>query len=584
MTSIRVEYPVRDWLHGTAGVLAGLAAFAAMAWSAAAQERPGPPAAPANVVAAKAYGALERNCARCHQTGLLEGSEAASGIANLLALDEVARDSSLVRPGLPDASRLYTVALTREQHHDAFNDPAVAEPTASEIQAIRDWILELPVRDAQGCSARQRISPATIADEIEHAVSAMGSARARQTRFLSLAHLHNACATEAELDALRAGVADMLARLAPAGSPPPEGGWAPTIDKHRLVIAVSLSALGWRAAQWQELAGFQSRELPLGERSGPSAAITPTHQWLSENLVWATSPAVRAATGSRFAVVPADWFASRHRHRLSGAADAGSAPLLWGLPRALALAHAWERPADLPRAAADLGVTPAELHKGLAVAGDKLALPVKQLLSGAGVRRAALVQVYNALSNSPFDQLWDITQTDRLDLALAADKTIYKAGEVASFTVVATRDCYLTLIGIDRAGRATVLFPNELATDNRIGAARAVQVPAKGAPYRFRFKDRGQETIVAICSQTHKSPRGIAHDYERLRFTVLGDWQLFLREPPEMKEARRDDAATDIPRPLPSQRRRGRPAEPREAPALSGPDVQTRTAISIKIE
>ena len=520
------------------------------------------PAPPANVVAAKAYAMLERNCAGCHQAGKLEGRPPAAGIANLLALDEIARDPSLVRPGVPDASRIYNVALTHELHLDEFNDPAVAIPSSTETQALRDWIGDLSQQQADRCGGRLSVPQARVGQMIEGALAAQAPERARQTRFLSLAHLHNACLADAELDALRQAIPGLIAALSPQGARRPGEGWARPIDDARLVYEVSLTSLGWRAEQWNTLvAGFPLRAI--------SAAATPAP--------------VAAMTGSVVTVVHADWFAdavASSREKVLGE----DTTRLWGLPVLEALAHAWRRPADLARATADLGLPAGQKLTELPGWGSmKDRAPTILLRSGSAVRRNDLDLFLTALTKSPASERQP-TQSMQLEIAVAADKAVYKAGETATFHVVASRDCHLTLVSIDRGGRATVLFPNELAPENRIAGGNLVEVPAASAPYRLRFKEKGRETIVAICSENHKSPIGITHDYDRLRFTVLGDWQLFLREPPEMREARRDDAATDVPRPLAKPRRRGRPGETVAVPAANAPDIQTRTAITLDIE
>lgn len=522
------------------------------------------PRAPANVVAAKAYATLERGCARCHQAGRLDGRQPAAGIANILALDEVARNPALVRPGMPDASRIYNIALTRELHHDVFNDPAVAEPSSLEVQALRDWITELAPRAGGACTAREQVSAAKVGAAVDAAIAALPSERARQTRFLSLAHLHNACLSDAELEGLRGAVRALLDLLAPKGAATAAGS-GDAIDGTRLVYSISLTALGWRAEQWDKLvAGYPLRAM--------QAKATP--------------PSVSAATGTPVSIVHADWFAHAVQQALSGAFDrddaAGKAPTLWGLSGPLGLAQAWRRPADIERAAAELDMPPALLRAWLAgVTGDP-GLAAQQLRAGDVAQRLALDKLY-VLTGQSNALVVVGAAAERFEIAIVPDKPVYNAGDTATFSVQASRDCYLTLVGVDRGGRATVLFPSEIEPVNRISGGKLVRVPGEAAPYRFRFKDKGRETIVAICSQTHPSPEGVVHDYDRLRFTVLGDWQLFLREPPEMKQARRDDAATDIPRPLVRQRRRGRGTESK-ADSAAGHDVQTRTAITIEIE
>ncbi len=567
--------PGRRWpavLVGATLVLAG-ASIPGRAQSPA----PAVPPAPADVVAAKAYGALERNCARCHQAGRLENRSPGAGLANILSLDEIARDPALVRPGLPDASRLYNVALTRELHHDLANDPPAIDPTPLEVQALRDWIGELPTdaisATADTCAGRQAVTPVQLSALVEESVASLTPERARQTRYLSLAHLHNACLPDRELDALRRGAAELLERLAPQATPAPPGGWAAPADPRRLLLTVALTELGWSAAAWTDLVA----RYPL--RTNAAAAI---------------SPVVRAALSSDVAVVHADWFASAALNRTDAPPHREHGSRLWGLDPAHALAQAWRRPADLRRVLADLGLsTRLELVGLPGFSSARGQLAAQQIMAGAVARRDALDQLYAAvLAREPVvpePAAPPAPTATRLDIALAPDKPSYKAGDIATFTVTASRDCFLTLVAVDRGGRATVLFPNELQPDNRIAAGAQVRVPGEGTPYRFRFKDRGRETIVAICSLTHKAPEGVHHDYDRLRFTVLGDWQLLLREPPDGKvlaEARRDDAATDIPRPSarPSVRQRQRGQAPKAETAPISTDVQTRTAIVIDIE
>ncbi len=524
----------------------------------AASEAPPPPV---DVVAAKAYGMLERSCASCHQWGRLAGRAPDASIANLLALDEIARDPSLVRPGVPDASRIYNVALTRELHHAALNDPAAPIPTPLETQALRDWIAELPPQPADRCGGRSPVSQAQVGAMIATALETMSPERARQTRFVSLAHLFNACLPGSEIEALRRAIPSLLAGLAPAGAAEPAEGWARPIDGERLVYQVSLTAIGWRSEQWTAfVAGYPLQAI--------SAAATPAP--------------VSDVTGTSVAVVHADWFADAVDAPVAVPAPA-DAERLWGLPLAYALAHAWRRPADLARVTADLGLVGQKLTDLPGWGALKDRAQAMLLRSGSVVRRNELGLFMTALVKAPAGARQP-QPSAQFGIALAADKTAYKAGDTATFAVVANRDCHLTLVNVDRHGRAMVLFPNELAPENRIGEGQLVEVPAAAAPYRFRFKDKGRETIVAMCSVNQKSPVGISHDYDRLRFTVLGDWQLFLREPPEMGEARRDDAATDTPRPPARLRRRGRPNEGVPDPAARAPDIQTRTAITIDIE
>ena len=513
---------------------------------------------------------LERNSAGCHQAGRLGSAAPGGGIANLLVLDEVARDPTLVRPGVPDASRIYAVAQTRELHLDALNDPVAPEPTSLELQALRDWIADLPPRSLGACVRRPPLTAELATARLKAALDSSPPETARQTRFVSLANLYNDCATWAELDGLRQGLRQALADLVPAGQPARDAAWPPAIDPEQLILAVPLSALGWTADDWDKLAADyplrQALKLPRSmlELVGTPTPILPA-DWLAHALV---AKRTEQATEDR-------------------RTDGQSGAPVWGLPAIQALRHAWSRPVDFNRAAADLWLEPAELTKRLSAAPFDTALAARQLRSGSVARRTLLMPVLAALaSDTPTTALpTGDPKTQHLDIAMWLDADTYRSGDQATFNIATSRDCHLTLISVDRVGRATVLYPSEFEPDNLIKAGRPIQVPARDAPYRFRFKEKGRELAIAICSTTHKAPPGILHDYERLRFTMLGDWQLFLREPPESREARRDDAATDTPRPQITQRRRGRtkePAKPTVQPPIA--DIQTRTAITIDVE
>lgn len=524
------------------------------------------PAPPANVTAAKAYAVLDRYCAGCHQAGRLDVPRAGAGIANILALDEVAREPGLVRPGVPDASRLYAVALTREGHLDILNDPAFPAPAAPDVQTLRDWIADLPPRTLGECARRPRIRAEQTAQRLAAELTARGPAAARQLRFVSLAGLYNDCVTRADLDSLRHGVRELLAAAARARGVSTAGAWPPAVDPEQLILAIPLAQIGWTSQDWDDLAEpFLLRE----------AMRLP--------------PVISNATGTRVPVLPADWFAAALKSRQPPPTiDSAALPTVWGLPAVDALRRAWEKPVDFNRAAADLWLDPAELTTRLQRGTDVAAIPARQLLAGGVARRERLMPLLAALAADRRTGRTTAQEasvaSDRLEIALWTEAPTYRAGDTAVFNVATSNDCHLTLINVDRSGRAIVLFPNEFEPDNLIKAGRITKVPSFDSPYRFRFKEKGRELAVAICSLNHRAPAGIIHDYDRQRFTSLGDWQLFLREPPDPKAARRDDAATDAPRPDISQRRRGRRAPPRAEPPLSSADDHTRTAITVDIE
>jgi hypothetical protein len=92
-------------------------------------------------------------------------------------------------------------------------------------------------------------------------------------------------------------------------------------------------------------------------------------------------------------------------------------------------------------------------------------------------------------------------------------------------------------------------------------------------------RDKGRETLVGICQTISKAPEGVQHDFERQRFTMLGDWRSHLGQ-----------AAVVVPKGASAaeQRTRGqRTARPKVEPKpdpKQGVDLQVRTAITYEIK
>jgi hypothetical protein len=115
------------------------------------------------------------------------------------------------------------------------------------------------------------------------------------------------------------------------------------------------------------------------------------------------------------------------------------------------------------------------------------------------------------------------------DLMLAAAKETYARGDALTVTVRSRSDCSLTLISIDAKGRGTVLFPNDFEPAHRLTAGEEFKVPRADSGYRLRLNEHGSERIVALCNTaTSGVVDGIRHDFERQRFTELGDYRAFL--------------------------------------------------------
>jgi mono/diheme cytochrome c family protein len=180
------------------------------------------------------------------------------------------------------------------------------------------------------------------------------------------------------------------------------------------------------------------------------------------------------------------------------------------------------------------------------------------------------------------------SRLDVVDIVLKASKPNYRTGDVLTVSARTSRNCHLTLINVDANGRGTVIFPNDFEQNNAIEAGVELRLPSDAAPYQFRLKEKGRETIIAVCTANQKSADGIVHDFEKQRFTELGDYKSFISrvfatEPEDRKTAPR---ANDL---KPRRTRRGRadptpvPVAPKDDRAPEAREVQGRGAIQIEI-
>lgn len=164
---------------------------------------------------------------------------------------------------------------------------------------------------------------------------------------------------------------------------------------------------------------------------------------------------------------------------------------------------------------------------------------------------------------------------ERINLRIVAESPKASAGDSLVLRVTADKSCHLTLVGVDPKGRAMVLYPNELETQRVLEPGTDLVVPAPSSAYRFRMKTKGTETVIGICTSSPKPVDGIRHDYEKQRFTLLGDYRTFLQRAWINGEEEENEGR--------QPRGRGKAQEARPGRVPRG-DIQGRTAIQIRVE
>lgn len=199
------------------------------------------------------------------------------------------------------------------------------------------------------------------------------------------------------------------------------------------------------------------------------------------------------------------------------------------------LARQYRGGSDVKAAVAEAGLDREQFIKTLSHTEGPAAALARRLQQGV-LPRTDLDRLFALLSGVDKPQapkgsggfLRDVKS--EIGLSVWIDKLLPRAGDLVIIKAEADTDCYLSLISIDAEGKATVIYPNDFEKENLIHAGATVRVPGVDAPYQLRFKADGTETLIGRCSTSPNPPTGIEHDYERQRFTVLGNWENFIQD------------------------------------------------------
>lgn len=206
---------------------------------------------PEDDTAKKAFKVLDKHCARCHQAGRLTRDRPARNFGNILKLDELARDPSLIRPGNPDGSRLFSRIVKQEMPYDVYTEfSGGEEPDKEDVQALYDWIESLNTETIASCGNRKLMDSEKIVTEILADVNKQSAGRRKSMRYLTLSNYYNLCADKDELARLRNGVVKMLNSLSRAA----KTTRTRTIDSEKTIVAFNLDDLAWSDEDWDTLA------------------------------------------------------------------------------------------------------------------------------------------------------------------------------------------------------------------------------------------------------------------------------------------------------------------------------------------
>ena len=726
---------------------------------------PAPPVTPANVADANAelaaipkpsseiekaaYDALNKHCARCHQTGKLDRLKPAKGFGNVLHLRELANDPNLVLPGNPDGSKLLQQILNQNMPYDYYKDGDVlaSVPDENDIKAISTWITSLAATRYAACEGRTYLYNEGIINKIAEDLNSLPDHRIKNTRYITLTHLYNSCATDKAMNVYRQAVIKLLNSL----SYNSDVVTLHTIDEGKTIIRFNLDDLKWTTYQWDRMTSvypygivpdvkmykfitghlytqvpyirgdwfafsasrpplyhdllklphtFQELAVSLGvnvkhdienyiaQRAGFQKSLVSRNNRLIERhtgkygVFWTSYDfggsggrqslfshpigpfaqygveAFKANGGETIFSLPNGFNAyflsvdtgkridkgptsividpdrrdfsvangiscmGCHDHGFRAAKDdirnhvikdrnypkqvrdavealypthdvmdgllkkdlakfhaamlaAGLDPSLKleGVEMINALSNRYEKDVDLLLAAAEYGLGEKDFVAAASDRGGEIRSILRRLQQATVPRDEfenqfpkLIAQVTDDVAIIPHapDATYATTTTaeptvyagtkkdpayvappvvkhapayvakvnhgdntvyGKFSLTLFANKTGYNQYDLPVFIVQSTKACYLTLINVDSHGTGTVIYPNKYQQDNFIKANHAFEFPGPSAPFQFRLKDKGYETVIALCNAKGKYVDNIAHRFKKAAFTNLGNYR-----------------------------------------------------------
>jgi hypothetical protein len=255
------------------------------------------------------------------------------------------------------------------------------------------------------------------------------------------------------------------------------------------------------------------------------------------------------------------------------------------------LSKSYEKAIDLRLAAAEYGLVADAFAQGLVNAGGEAGQIKRRLEQGALPREILEAEFKDLIVKVSDNEPIQITaaaaadvakvggkskeETHDFDLALTSDRSDYKVNDLPVFSITSKEDCHLTLINVDASGEGTVIFPNKFQQDNFLTAGKEVKFPGPDAPFQFRLKDPGTETVIAICNATGKTADGIKHDFKKRQFTELGNYRGFLTR--QIVAEAKDKLAE-------GQKEKAEAGAKQTAGAPAPGEIVSRTAIKLQVK
>jgi hypothetical protein len=150
-----------------------------------------------------------------------------------------------------------------------------------------------------------------------------------------------------------------------------------------------------------------------------------------------------------------------------------------------------------PEAVAELIVRPE--NAGYVVLGIDGSLRHQIAESRPAAAAAALVPIlrkeFSALQIAVLD---NPARPFPLDLSFGGPENRFEIGDPIEFRLLAGRDGYLTIVDLDPAGAANIVFPNQFDGANRVSAGQEIVVPTPTMGFHFQAAEPAGRGIVRV--------------------------------------------------------------------------------------
>ena len=204
---------------------------------------------PTDEIEKAAFDVLQKHCSRCHQAGLLTSREnPAKGFGNVLKLEEISANPSLIQAGNPEGSKLFQQLVNKEMPYDLYYefDTSHPEVTPSDLESLRAWIKSTGDKEARACKDRKFVSSEDMVAAIAGDLQKQPDHRIKGMRYFVLTNLYNSCATDESLDVYRQGIVKLLNGFGRRS----DVVKLVTVDPEETIVAINLQDMGWEASDW----------------------------------------------------------------------------------------------------------------------------------------------------------------------------------------------------------------------------------------------------------------------------------------------------------------------------------------------